>query len=510
MAYLVAHTKPKTASDTDLTPAYPGMTAVDFAGHNDNTWSPGEVSGKFYSPLLDDAGLTGISTNGQTPNILVYAPAETATEGYANKQTYDVLTEHFAQEPVYSYYDTDNSESYKRVASAIDQWGTVVGHLVQSDLTATNDHLLVDKQDFNCPIRYQFDDTHRMWYQRMPDRYVSLTEGWETVSLPFTAELVTTQDKGEITHFYSGSRTIEGSDAKIGHEYWLREYKGGAVDTNDATVFKTTFNYPDAAGSDKQVDNTFLWDYYYSKNTQKDANSDTYQTYYETGRELTAYPLLATAKPYIIGFPGKTYYEFDLSGSFEAKNTASPAPAKLGKQTISFVSIPPGITIAVSDDEQATAAIDDDGYMFVPNYMSTVVTGTSYQMVAAGNQFDKQSNATPVPFRPYFVPGSSSAPATRAAKYIAFDSSDSSFAFDDDPAEDKLGEGVDIRPGKRSVVVTSNLRKTADVRIFNVGGLCIANFNIEPGQTIETPVYRDGVYVVHAAGGRYRTKLAVK
>jgi hypothetical protein len=39
---------------------------------------------------------------------------------------------------------------------------------------------------------------------------------------------------------------------------------------------------------------------------------------------------------------------------------------------------------------------------------------------------------------------------------------------------------------------------------------CATNFNIEPGQTIETPVYRDGVYVVHVAGGRYRTKLGVK
>jgi hypothetical protein len=371
----------------------------------------------------------------------------------------------------------------------------------------------VDKQDFNCPIGYQFDDTHRMWYQRMPDRYVSLTEGWETVSLPFTADLVTTQDKGEITHFYEGSRTIEGSDAKIGHEYWLREYRGKKTDSGD--TFTATFNYPDATGSDRQVDNTFLWDYYYSKNhvgdnnSGPDANTDTYQTYYETGRELKTYPLLATATPYIIGFPGKTYYEFDLSGEWTAKNTATPAPAKLDKQTISFVS-EPGFSIAITDDELANAAIDDDGYMFMPNYMSTVVTGTSYQMVAAGNQFDQQTNAIPVPFRPYFVPGSSSAPSTRAAQYIVFDSSDSSFAFDDDSAEDKLGESMVIRGGKHKVIVTSNLKHTADVRIFNVGGLCIANFNIEPGQTIEHPIYHDGVYVVHAAGGRYRTKLAVK
>ena len=32
---LVAYSKPKNANDTDLNPAYPNMTAIDFAGHND-------------------------------------------------------------------------------------------------------------------------------------------------------------------------------------------------------------------------------------------------------------------------------------------------------------------------------------------------------------------------------------------------------------------------------------------------------------------------------------------
>ena len=141
---------------------------------------------------------------------------------------------------------------------------------------------------------------------------------------------MTTQDKGEITHFYSGSRTIEGSDAKIGHEYWLREYigeKAGTTVTNG--IFTAAFNYPNSAGDAKNVTNTFLWDYYYSKNTQLDKNTDTYQTYYSEARNMPQYPLLATAKPYIIGFPGKTYYEFDLSGEFVARNTAETAPEQL-------------------------------------------------------------------------------------------------------------------------------------------------------------------------------------
>ncbi len=516
MAYLVAYTKPKTASDTDLKSAYPGMTAVDFAGHNDTNWNPGTVDGKFYSPLLDDAGLTGISTNGQTPNMLVYAPAAASTEGYANKQTYDVLTDHFAHEPVYANYDetsySDNHSAYKRVASAIDQWGRVVGHLVQSNLTATNDHLLVDKQDFNCPISYTFAGGKRMWYQRNPDLFVGLNKGWETVSLPFTAELVSTQDKGEITHFYSGSRTIEGSDAKIGHEYWLRKYEGIGTSPSGSPegVITATFNYPVAAGNDKQVDNTFLWDYYYSLNGRLDANTDTYQTYYQVARDLTQYPLLTTAQPYIIGFPGKTYYEFDLSGDWTAENTAPTAPAKLDKQVISLVS-EPEITIEVSDDE--LEEVTKNGYSFMPNYMSKKVDG--YLMNAEGSSFDvtPEGGAMTIPFRPYFIAASPNpAKGRKAIEHIVFDQEDSAFTFEDNnnPRKEEVGGELTFYVKKQLIGVTSSLQKATDVAIFNTSGLTIASFTIQPNETIETPLPTSGVYIIRAAGGKYNKKISVK
>ena len=519
---LVAYSKPKTAIDTDLKTAYPNMTAIDFAGHNDNTWTLGRVTSSsptgvdlFYQPLLDDSGLYNITNRDETPNLLVYAPAETpASEGaYANKQTYDVLTGYFT-EPAYSdYYVND---TYRRVNAA--PTDHVFGHLVQSDLTATNDHLLVDKKDFNCPLSYTFDDGLRMWYQRTPDLFVNLSKGWETVSLPFTAELVTTQQKGEITHFYSGSPSIDENGTKIGHEYWLREYKGKKEDTGD--TFTAAFNYPDATGDNRTVGNTFLWDYYYSKNTQKDANTDTYQTYYKEGRTFESYPLLTTAKPYIVGFPGKTYYEFDLSGEWTAQNTAETAPEQLSKQTISFISkaSEPGkiITIGVSDDELSAAAID--GYKFMPNYMSKEVTG--YLMNSDGDEFEQAMNtssepATPIavatiPFRPYFL---AAAVNPAPARTIIFDSSDSAFAFgddDNDPSEG-LGEGgliFTIRPHR--IDVSSTLRREADVRIVNTGGLTITNFTIQPGETISTNIGVAGIYMVRADGGRIQKKLAVR
>ena len=171
---LVAYSKPLNSNDTDLKAAYPNMTAIDFAGHNDNTWTIGRAGGSpagvdlFYQPLLDENGLQSIINRDETNNLLVYAPS-----AEANAQTNGVLTGYFT-EPTYSDYDDDSD--YRRVAAA--PYWTVFGHLVQSDKTAVSDHLLVDKEDFNCPISYTFANDKHMWYQRMPDHYVNLTEGY--------------------------------------------------------------------------------------------------------------------------------------------------------------------------------------------------------------------------------------------------------------------------------------------------------------------------------------------
>ena len=504
---LVAYSKPKTANDKDLKAAYPNMTAIDFAGHNDTEWTLGRVSSAssagvdlFYQPLLDENGLKSITNRDETPNLLVYAPSEEA-----NKNTFDVLTGYFT-EPAYSDYYND-SDPYRRVGAA--PYSTVFGHLVQNDLTAISDQLLVDKKDFNCPISYDFVSGKRMWYQRVPDHYVSLTKGWSTVSLPFTAELVSTQDKGEITHFYSDSPSVDENDTKVGHEYWLSAYNGQKANTNPETdgFFTAAFNYPTNGDfEDKQVDNTFLWDYYYSKNVQKDANTDIYQTRYQNGREMTGYPLLAAAQPYMIGFPGKMFYEFDLSGEWKVRNTATTAPAQLDKHTISFVS-EPEITIGVSDDETSTSAID--GYKFMPNYMSKKVVG--YLMNQDGNSFNITPNggSASVPFRPYFVADPSSG-VKEMTRSIAFDTS-IAFGEDKDPSGDDFGEGnLVFTIHNRTLCVTSTLKNEADVHIYSVSGLLITTFTIQPGETVNTNIPVAGVYIIRAANGRIQKKIAIK
>ena len=352
--------------------------------------------------------------------------------------------------------------------------------------------------------------------------FINNNAGWECISLPFKAELVTTDVKGEITHFYSGSKTLN-DDTKIGHEYWLREFNGGAVSSSDTNVFEATFGYPNALSADgkKEYTNTFLWDYYYSYQDYRDANSDSYQekdednNYYRYPREHKDYPRLAAAKPYIIGFPGERYYEFDLSGAFKV-STAYIQPDKLGAQTITFASLP-GTTIGVSDKEITDMAKKTvhDGYTFVPNYLGKTPAGTYYKLNADGDKFEVPSGSATgvVPFRPYFIAGSltTPAPAKRGVEYIIFDNDESSFAIgDEDPGEGEVIGGLLFAVRNHAIVVTSTLRKEADVRIVNVKGQTIASFNIQPDESIETPVRTSGVYIIRAAGGHYTKKITVK
>ena len=534
-AYLVAHSKPLSDTDFDWKDAYPRLTAIDFAGHNDlllgaSSYKMGVNDGCFFSPLLDDDGLLLIDTQDQTQNLLVYAPSSTA-----NAQTFDVLTDYFKDPPYASYYQDATNKRNVLSAPASD----IHGHLVQSNLVTNCDHLLVDKQDFDCPLSYTFGLGNRMWYQRTPDNYVGHLKnndgsyrtdaGWESISLPFEAELITTNQKGEITHFYEGSRTAKNSDAKIGHEYWLREYRDISGLPGDATAEKKAealFTYPKtitgADAEEKVVTNTFLWDYYYNadgKHSHLDANNDSYQTYYNSSRTLAGYPLLTKAKPYIIGFPGQRFYEFDLSGTFEAKTTASPTPDKLGRQVITFASKASEedkpVSIAVSDNEKA--GVTFNGYTFKPSYLNqSLEAGTNnYVLAANGASYSKVPAASTPPvadtpvaaFRPFFT---KSAGGARGYDVILFSNEIGELP---EPYEDRESEDPGtllFTTGTHKIIVSSSLRREADVQIFNTAGLNVATFTIQPGETIETPINSAGVYIVRAAHGQYMKKLAVR
>ena len=534
----VAHFNPnaifaKTKKGDANVKAYEGMTAIDFTGCNDATYQQGWSGNNFYAPLLDDGGLTDFTNVDLTSNLLAYTD-NTSTATAEAAQTNTVVAGKLTDK---AYAEVN--PTYHTVAPVTD---VIRGHWVQkveSNYVATRDHFLVDKEDFNSPIEYHFDNTHRMWYQRTPDNYVGRKKadgtgfidngaGWEGISLPFTAEMVTTNSKGEITHFYK-SASDDASENDKGHEYWLRKYEGGALKTGSSNIFVATFNKPAAAGTEEKKDykNSFLWDYYYSHNTFNDLNSDDYPgTYYKPDPEndnivktYKHYPRLACATPYIIGFPGERYYEFDLSGNFEAKTAKATTPAKLSAQVITFVS-PTSETIHVSDTEIAAKATSQDGYAFVTNFTAKTLEGVAYVLNSDDTEVDKRGNsykkvddgALTVPFRPYFREvAAQQNPAPKRASSIVFSNETTQLQGNDNELnpDDKAYDLI-ITAKRKKIIVESHLREATEVRIVNAAGMTISIFTIEPGETIETRVQNASVYIVLTTDGRFLKKVALK
>ena len=550
----VAHFNPfavfaQTKKGDNTVKAYEGLTAIDFTGYNDVTnlsgsanpykegwqkWSKysyktgdSDKDYAFFPPLLDDGGLSGFINVDVTRNLLVYTgvPGGTGTNEtptFAQK-TANVVSGYLSDK---IYDDHVINSTYPTVRAWDSPADEVRGHWVQKSgngFTAKRDHLLVDKQDFNAPMGYQFADGQRMWHQRMPadNTFVDRTTGWQGISLPFTAELVTTDTKGEITHFYSGSEDSKnGTGSKIGHEYWLREYRDIENVTNAAEKAKARFTYPDASDTweqtmNKTVENTFLWDYYYEGNHgHLDSNKDTYQTYYGSSRTYNNYVMLGNGTPYLIGFPGATYYEFDLSGNWTAENTASTPPEKIGAQTITFAS-PTGYKVSVSDEEQRLVTFN--GYTFRPSYLNkkfAAGTANTYTLKADGSSFDliPTASATEVyAFRPYFTVAASGArPVTRSIIFGNDDSEMKGVIERGDPTQEEVSGTLNIYAKKHKIIVESALGYSTDVRIVNLAGITINAFTIEPGETVETRINTSGVYIVEPSEARFVKKLSVR
>ena len=503
--------------------AHKNMTAIDFTGSNNDVaggYKYGQQNSKFYPPLLDDGGLAKFLNVDLTKNLLAYTGASSENPTTATERTATAVGKYMT-EPAY----TESNAKYRTVAYQTDEY--IHGHWIENG-TATRDHFLVDKQDFNAPISYSFSQEEgketRMWYQRQPepDEYVDLKKGWQAISLPFTAELVTTQDKGEITHFYKAVE--DDKNERIGHEYWLRECTAITTNTGDATIANATFECPasqtgdEDGDEDKEVNNTFLWDYYYKglRHEQKDYNNDTYQEYYRTSRQYSNYPLLANGTPYLLGLPGMTYYEFDLSGQFEATTTAEgKKPQKLDPQIITFASVL-GTTIGVSDDETTGAAYS--GHTFKANYLNEeFAAGGNYYTLKADNgnnasSFDKvpaTGDVTKVyAFRPYFTTAAGS--STRTIVFGDEPVVTKKVEEHGDPTEGELNGGLNVWTKKDKIYVQSSLSFTEDLRIVTPAGITVATFTVKPGQTVEVQADFSGMYIVHTLDGKYTKKVTVK
>ena len=215
--------------------------------------------------------------------------------------------------------------------------------------------------------------------------------------------------------------------------------------------------------------------------------------------------------PYIAGFPGSRYYEFDLSGQFVPKYTHLNDFEALNAQPIIFAS-DYGAAIGVSDDELQPVVAN--GYRFVPSYLNTRLdeAGMGYVLAADGGSFDKNAAGdVAVAFRPYFLKSTSNSRGVGDIERIVFSNGQSTdlFAISGDPREKAHGT-LNIYARKSYVVVESSLSYTEDVRIVTPAGITVAAFSIKPGDTVEVRADFSGMYVVHTLDGQYMKKVAVR
>ena len=277
---------------------------------------------------------------------------------------------------------------------------------------------------------------------------------------------------------------------------------------------------------DKVVTNTYLWDYFYkyeNRHNHLDANADTYQTYYEKSRPYADYLMLTRGTPYIIGFPSKRYYEFDLSGEWVAENTAKVQPQlkTQTRQIITFASAE-NAPIGVSDKEMD--GVEANGFVFKPNYLKETLISVaegeeqdkprSYYLNATGDAYvdEGEGEITVVPFRPYFeTANQGNARSLYSVRQIVFDREENTSFFEDrDPSENDADGALTFYVRGVVIGVQSTLSTDVPVQIVSTSGLTLATFTIHSGETIETPVPTTGVYIIRANGGKFNRKVTVK
>ena len=409
--------------------------------------------------------------------MLVYANEESE-----NNQLYADMSENLKEPPL-----AVSTEGYK----TIDQNNTDVrGHLVtkqNSNYIALTDQFLVDRENFNVPIAYEFAEGKRMWYQRTPDRFAEGNNaGWDIICLPFTAQLVTTHQKGEITHFYGNSTT--------NHEYWLRQLSEVTTTTEgDASTTTAAFTRPAAGNTDYTATNKFLFEKFYEYNGEdnainNDPNGEDYHNYYNSARTFANYAYLTANTPYIISFPGAYYKEFDMSGTND-----SPI-MQLDPQVVTMVS-EAGATIGVTDDVTDDRTATANGYSLVGTFQTEDIAD-GYLINATGNAFEKAHSSqltaqSSLPFRGYLVktPSQSSAP-----KFIMIGGEVESV---EEPEEDITSGELIIYGVKGGICIESTLENEKSLTIYRTSGQMVSRINVFPMTKEVFPVPSPGLYIIN-------------
>jgi hypothetical protein len=228
------------------------------------------------------------------------------------------------------------------------------------------------------------------------------------------------------------------------------------------------------------------WNSEFNQSPNGNSESDNHGNYYAGDRTYDDYAYLTANVPYIIGFPGVRYYEFDMSGQF-APEHSDPDISDLDKQTISYVS-GTGANIPVSDDNPLQTTVPGYTYTYTGAFIGQDITN-GYVLNNAGSAFEPATAV--VPFRTYI--SISKAPSDQPALkriHIGYQQEGAS------PEKDML-HNLYIRGGKGTIHIESTLEVETKVTIHTLSGVLVKELYVLPGAKVNVPVQHQGVYIVN-------------
>lgn len=470
----------------------PDLTAINFteaAGHELDIDIPLSVQ-QFN---VDDSVSRNllVYTEAQAPGALTYSPVNTTLNYSQTTPEANIKGHHIVQD----------GSTFK--SNAGNTQGESLLHLVErADASQPNN-------DFNAPIAFNVDT--RAWYTRQPRYYRDVPNAgygngsaWEGIALPFTAKKVEASLNGEITHFY-GKPTADmednpaTNDRTLHHEYWLN---GLVFVEGDKAKFMRPglaadglFVPADAVSMDYVFENKWFVTTYGSKDYLPQKDSEV-KGWYQSLHTFEDYQLLTAYVPYIVSFPGKDFYEFDLSSHFyNTMMEASEAP-----QTVTFSNTPgigSSLSIGVTDDNAKITATDD--YKHQATYRE-ISNAAYYGINDDGTSFDITVNKV-LPFRTYMAETSSSARnynTTRGVIYIGTANDEGIISEEQlrpgDPDTGIVENGMRIFVQGNRLLVESTYASTLNVHTY--GGQLVRILDVTEGTNTYTG-FAPGMYIVN-------------
>lgn len=459
----------------------PRTTAIDFTGKRDAdnatviaakpTGGMLEAADQnvFYAPTLDlpTAGYHHLEIDEDvTKNLLIYTGSDVSEAHSIAKLTNDATS---ADGRVVNYGDA--TAENKILAHQVKGTG--------SPMTYTADKLhLVDVEDFNAPIMFT---ATKAWYERIPETgYVEQAgKAWSSVALPYDVQTATLSDgitrytdssgngvpsvgsatapQKEISFFYGTTNNPADDNVRnrtvLNHEFWLRSL----TDVNSVSGEKrATFKRPA-----------------YSIDGRSEDSDDADAAH----RGFKAY------KPFIVSFPGKQFYEFDMTD-----------------QSITFGATSAAVT--VTDD--ATTYDERNSYKHYAAFLNN--EGTGVYAIDVNGEGSKFEAGKPVyPFRSYLTTGSALAPNSVNADLaadgyilISDDLGKLEKVLDGDMQRDPDGgvstpSGLHVYGVGQRLVVVSDFATTLPV--YTATGALVRVLDVRPG-TATYSGFKQGIYVV--------------